>query len=77
MNIVLRIVGKLLRWDKAADEYWQRFIRLQMEYALSIGMPTDTLSDLTHRAINEADGVCTFPGTLLRDFIAEWEENNI
>ena len=76
MNIAINLIGKLLRWDKQAAEYWVRFMQPKMEYALSIGMPADTLNELAQRALDESDGVVTFPGTLLRDLIAEWEEDN-
>lgn len=75
MNIILRIMGKLFRWDRETDEAWERFIQPRLEYGLSIGIPANTLSDMAHRAINESDGVATFPGLLLRDYIAEWEAN--
>lgn len=76
MNILLNLAGKLFGWDRQSAAYWDRFMQPQLDYAISLGMATDVLLDLVHRAINESDYAVTFPGSLLRDYIADWEFKN-
>jgi hypothetical protein len=71
MSIILKTIVKLMGWSSVADEFWERFVKPQVERLYALNVDPSDISLLINKAIDEADPLVIgrAPGSLLRDMV--------
>lgn len=79
MNIFLKILGKVMGWDKKAEEHFQRFMLPQAQRLADLGVQREQIVQLVHIAIDHSDPtvIGLAPGSILRNMVDHIEAGEV